>query len=724
MRAVFNLIKRSKLRAAVVVGLLAVLVVQTAPLAQQQIVTGNRLQFRTVSASGTADYTVGASAANTQAQAALSALPTSGGQIDFLSGTFQATPAAATVTRAIPGVTINGVGVATYFANNAAISFWTAGGNNWTLSNLKVDVTTAVLLTAMGATTGWQWVNVTTSDGYFSLRTQSGVVQTQTVNAPTGRTATYVVAAGDAPTIWKAQADYTMATTGTDITPIVNAAITAGNKTIELTEGTFTCIPRINFVSGVTVKGQGVSTLINMGNGSGGTAYSAFYGNGASDIRLSGMKFDLGGYQYSTAFNFLNGIGITIDNLIIVNGLTSSAYSGSSVLSSTNITVRDSTFDSVKAAIGISACTNIELSGLTISNTTDGAIIAGGNTGLTIKDNKIFSCTKGIDIGNSTKVVIDSNELTTLTDVSLYCESSALSTDIVITNNIFTGTTNSYNTIEFNHTGAGTYARVTISNNQIKYAQYGIAGYFPITQFSISNNNLENCSRGIVMVAATDGVISANTLKDCGQAGNAPAIHVGGCSYIDIVSNVIDGTTGSAKAIADESGSPASHMRAVNNIILNIAASPNKIYWFGTVDCQILNTLGYVSKGEIRTIWGTLAGVTPAGIMLAVDNPFGQAVRVLSVDVEVTTQGAASGSMCVGIGSDATTDYATMFSVLPSDPGTTYPYFYNSTKTATYGVQTDAINWATGSGNRYLNFYAHVANAAFVAIYTVTVMGN
>jgi hypothetical protein len=83
-----------------------------------------------------------------------------------------------------------------------------------------------------------------------------------------------------------------------------------------------------------------------------------------------------------------------------------------------------------------------------------------------------------------------------------------------------------------------------------------------------------------------------------------------------------------------------------------------------------------------------------------------------------------SGSMCVGIGSSETTDYETMFNVLPCDNGTTYPYLWNSTKTATYGVQTNPINWATGSGNRYLNFYAHVANAAYVATYTITVMGN
>lgn len=160
------------------------------------------------------------------------------------------------------------------------------------------------------------------------------------------------------------------------------------------------------------------------------------------------------------------------------------------------------------------------------------------------------------------------------------------------------------------------------------------------------------------------------------------------------------------------------------NTNIEVGAGATTLRVSGTT--YILSNHSYIAPGEIRTISGTLAGVTPAGIMTggSIDNPFGRTVRVVSVDIEITTQGAASGSMCVGIGSSATTDYATIFSVLPTDPGTTYPYLYNSTKTATYGVQTNPINWATGAGNRYLNFYAHVANAALVATYTITVMGN
>ena len=134
-------------------------------------------------------------------------------------------------------------------------------------------------------------------------------------------------------------------------------------------------------------------------------------------------------------------------------------------------------------------------------------------------------------------------------------------------------------------------------------------------------------------------------------------------------------------------------------------------------------TNGFINAGDIKTFSGILAGGA-LGIGLSIDNPFGQAVRVLSVDLQITTQSAASGKLCVGIGSSATVDYETMFAQQPTDLGTAYPYLRNSIKTATYGVQTNPINWAYGAGNRYLNFYFHAATTGMVLTYTVTVMGN
>jgi hypothetical protein len=145
----------------------------------------------------------------------------------------------------------------------------------------------------------------------------------------------------------------------------------------------------------------------------------------------------------------------------------------------------------------------------------------------------------------------------------------------------------------------------------------------------------------------------------------------------------------------------------------------------------MLQIYGYIATGEIRTISGTITGTASdnGSLMLSIDNPFGQAVRVTSVQIEITVQASAAATMDCGIGSSATANYTTMIAALPINQGTSYPYFYDSRSfiTATYGTQTISINWATGSGNRYLNFFNPSANASgtvFRATYTITVMGN
>ncbi len=105
----------------------------------------------------------------------------------------------------------------------------------------------------------------------------------------------------------------------------------------------------------------------------------------------------------------------------------------------------------------------------------------------------------------------------------------------------------------------------------------------------------------------------------------------------------------------------------------------------------------------------------------SLDNPFGQPVRVLNLDIYVSTQATAtSPNIDCGIGSSATTDYTTLFDDLPGET----VGFYRST-IATPGTQTVPQLWASGSGNRYLNLSIKDAAATgMVADYTVTVMGN
>ncbi len=125
-------------------------------------------------AAGSVDYTYGAANANVQFQAALNALPATGGRLVIVSTGNVSFPALVAVTRAINNVTIEGSGRGTYFVGDGVTPPIIAGGNNWVFNNIRTNVTGAVLLTAMGATTGWMWTNVATSDVYYSYRSPTG----------------------------------------------------------------------------------------------------------------------------------------------------------------------------------------------------------------------------------------------------------------------------------------------------------------------------------------------------------------------------------------------------------------------------------------------------------------------------------------------------------------------------------------------------------------------
>jgi hypothetical protein len=127
-----------------------------------------------------------------------------------------------------------------------------------------------------------------------------------------------------------------------------------------------------------------------------------------------------------------------------------------------------------------------------------------------------------------------------------------------------------------------------------------------------------------------------------------------------------------------------------------------------------------IKQGEIRTLSGRIATLTE-NASNSIDNPFGKAVRVLSLDVYVFTAATAtSPDIDCGIGDSATTNYTTLFNDLPGET----VGFYRSI-IASPGTQTVPQLWQSGSGNRYLNMSVKGAAATgMVATYTVTVMGN
>lgn len=238
-------------------------------------------------AAGTADYALDGLADDVEVQAALSALPNQGGLLHFKAGTYNLT---ANVTRAIGNVTIEGEGRNTLIAGSGS---FVAGGNQWVFRDLALNATTQV---DMGATTGWEWANVYDQATLWNSRVQSGQVVFVTangttlfvtslngttinatqltattgnisaLNAPTGRGATYVIAASDAPAIWKSQADVIVSGNATDeIQTGLNTLHSNGGGTLQLSVGNFSLqsSSRLNLPSNVYVKGVLGSTIFH-----------------------------------------------------------------------------------------------------------------------------------------------------------------------------------------------------------------------------------------------------------------------------------------------------------------------------------------------------------------------------------------------------------------------------------------------------------------------------
>jgi hypothetical protein len=131
------------------------------------------------------------------------------------------------------------------------------------------------------------------------------------------------------------------------------------------------------------------------------------------------------------------------------------------------------------------------------------------------------------------------------------------------------------------------------------------------------------------------------------------------------------------------------------------------------------NNIGYVGRGEIRTVSGSISGLSQNSFN-SVDNPFGSTVQLLSLAIKVSTAATAtSPNIDCGIGSSATADYANLFDDLPGETVGNY-----LSTIATPGAQTQPVRWVTGASNRYLNMSIKDADATgMVATYVATVIG-
>lgn len=714
-----SIIKRFKWQALLVTILVIVLLIsgiQLQYIHNQQSIVRDKIIIGTSSVQATStnpDYVTDGVNDNVEIQNALNALPAGGGELQFLAGTYVWQAGVHTVSRAIDNVIITGVGAGTIFTTDGVNPAFTVGvQNGWVFRDFST--TTGATITNYARAT---LQNVSIGTDFISYLTPSTSTAADFI-APTGRSA-YVIAASDATALEKAQAD--VVCDGTNDEVELQAGITAGaGGKVVLSSGTFVKgnSTGLTIPTNTTVEINGkIQLKANAGN-----SPFIFACSAVDNIKIIGGIIDGNTSNQTTITG--DGMGISFVNVTnsLIDGV-SAINIGTTEVGGYGIYLNGSTGNRIVNCY----CYGNKRQNICLYNGANNNIVcnnvsstAGLNnynfhsvSYITANGNVSIGGVNGVEIDACTNLTFNNGVIRDTTQDGIYVSNTyGASSAIILSGNQIYNTGNNYygirvdtatldSLVSFNQIYSPVYAGIAFRGTRItgignKVYGAGTTGiYFEASSSLFESNIVYNTTSGYGGYANRTGVTNT-IIRNNSFYNNTYALTLSKGDGFIIEGNKFEGATSYA---------------------ITLTAST-------FINYTIRNNIGYIAPGEIRTITGTLAGVTPAGIMLSVDNPFGQAVRVMSVDIEVTTNGAASGSMCVGIGSSATSDYATMFSVLPCDPGTTYPYFYNSIKTATYGVQTNPINWATGSGNRYLNFYAHVANAAYVATYTITVMGN
>jgi hypothetical protein len=331
------------------------------------------------------------------------------------------------------------------------------------------------------------------------------------------------------------------------------------------------------------------------------------------------------------------------------------------------------------AGVGVTNSVDILVEGNSFNGDTNAALetYSGGTSYLSMIGNNCYGCgasgiTTTIQIGSGdTNILIENN---TLSDNLGYGIQNT-SNNVVIEGNSI-GSTEDMGIYNTNGTN------IKISDNLFntylsgQSATYGLALNTAGTSITISNNTFDDCNNvGIKLFSGETGVsIIGNTfIKGTYQNYNISS--------------------------------------ALNNVVFsNNILDPTATFSNTGTGWLSSNNQGYIATGEVRTLSGTITGTASDNgtVMASINNPFGQAVGIISIQLEIKGEASAAATLNAGVGSSASTKtYAQFFSALNLQPGTTYPYFYNSQSILATSVP---INWATGGGNQYLNFSNPSAN--------------
>lgn len=613
---------------------------------------------RTAYAAGTPDYTCDGVADDVEIQAALNALPADGGRLCILAGTYHFT---ATVSRAIDDVIIEGVGAGVVLDNNGATALFTAGAQDgWSFRDLETDAGGITTTTA----TNCIFANVTIGADYYAYWLSPDIVADE-YDAPVGRSATYYVAASDAPDYEQAQADIVCDGTADD----VQIQYGLDNyESVHLSRGTFNIATTVTVSSGEGLMGEGtdpagtvLKAITNLNDYVVEVTDAATYAEQPymSDLRIDGNKANQSGTPNAVSIDSHQGI---YRNITVVNA------KGHGVYIQLNFASEDNWY----------YCLRVFSSGYNGVFNNNG----GGQRfyGLQSHDNGYY----GLDMSAST-------------------------------------TANTFYNAFFYQNGGTTYSGAHINGygNQFYglYVRYSgkwgaeISGDYN----TIYGGNAEaNARNGITLLSGGDynRVIGMDIL-DNGTGGTQPYGVNLNSNYNEIASCVIydSGSGDQDYGIYDTGGT--------YNIIHDCTFYDNVIaaVYFNSGTNEYHDNNGYIAPGEIRTIQKAItAGVQ--NTVTSIQNTFGANVFILEAYVTITVAASATNpTYDLGTDSDgagAPSDGNNLFDAIPDTAG-----YYRSTSNglggAASGVQIQPVSWTSGSTHDYVNFIISDAAGADTA---------
>jgi len=573
-------------------------------------------------AAGSVDYTYDGTDDNVQFQAALDALPATGGRLVDVSAVQK--NFSVTVTRAIPDVIVEGSGFGSYFTNDGGTALFTAGGNGWKFSNLRTDAGGI----NMGATAGWTWVNVNDGSGtVYDVRTPAGSIvngaftassitdsgltsgrvpiagaggllgddSNLTFDTVTGtlqvsganvtRTATYVVAASDSPAHVKAQADFVCDGTADDedIQAAIDSLSTTGGK-IKLSNGTFNiAVPIVFAASWINLDGEGWGTVLKP----------------ITNLNDNVIEADTAAPRYGIIFSNFRIDGNKANQSASGTGINFSGFTESEIRS---LRIIDTKTYCINADASTAACDNNKVSDSILANCDGSGLRVAGCYGWDISHNPII-------YGNGSHGVVLSGG----------------------GEHIITGTNPNANTDRGFYIYGAT--RVEISNYMSCYngsAGVDIASsssYIKLSNGTVYDNGFDNAKPyGIALSETSNHIkIAHHFITDFGSGDQDYGVILGvNTSDVELINNDLTGNV-------------------VGALTGTVVASD-----------YIRGNIGYIAQGEIRSASGSLTGGAANSILFAWHNPEARDIFIRKVIINITTLDANAANIDCGIADDAT----------------------------------------------------------------------